>query len=64
MITPEGIIRSLAGVGPKGQGYNGGGPASKAKMGRPYGICVGPDGAVFVGDANIHRVRKIAPAEK
>ena len=61
MITPEGIISSLAGVGPKGQGYNGDGPASKAKMGRPHGICVGPDGAVYVGDTNNHRVRKIAP---
>jgi|GEM_PF-380030 len=61
-ITPEGIISSLAGFGPKGQGFNGDGPASKAKMGRPHGICVGPDGAVYVGDTNNHRVRKIAPS--
>jgi streptogramin lyase len=64
-INPEtGTIRTIAGSGPKAKGYGGdGGPATSAKMDRPHGICVGPDGAVYIGDTNNHRVRVVRKSE-
>jgi sugar lactone lactonase YvrE len=55
-----GIISTVAGSGPQGKGEGGdGGPATKAHMDRPHGICVGPDGAIYIGDTNNHRVRRV-----
>ncbi len=60
-VDPKtGVVTTLAGVGPKGRGYNGDNIAArKAQMGRPHGVCVGKDGAVYVGDSENHRVRVI-----
>jgi streptogramin lyase len=60
-IDPEaGTIRTVAGSGPKAKGFGGdGGTATAAKMDRPHGICVGADGAVYIGDTNNHRVRRV-----
>ncbi|HEV3338933.1 MAG TPA: hypothetical protein VG125_01210 [Pirellulales bacterium] len=55
-----GRVGTLAGGGPKARGYAGdGGPAIRAKLDRPHGICVGPDGSIYIGDTNNHRVRRI-----
>lgn len=60
--TKTGLITTLAGGGPKSKGYGGdNGPALKARLDRPHGICHGPDGAVYIGDTLNHRVRKIVP---
>jgi DNA-binding beta-propeller fold protein YncE len=53
-------IRTAAGSGPTGRSYGGdGGSATEAKMDRPHGTCVGPDGAIYIGDTNNHRVRRV-----
>jgi streptogramin lyase len=53
-------IRTLAGRGPQHQGGAGdGGPAERATMDRPHGICVAADGTVYIGDSNNHRVRRV-----
>lgn len=58
--TQSGVITTIAGHGPDARGFGGdGGPATAAKMDRPHGICVGADGAVYIGDTNNHRVRRV-----
>jgi streptogramin lyase len=58
----SGRITTIAGSGPKSAGLPGdGGEATRAVLARPHGVCVGPDGAVYVGDSNHHRVRRVAP---
>jgi len=56
----SGIISTIAGAGPNARGYGGdNGSAVAAKLDRPHGICAGKDGAVYIGDTNNHRVRRV-----
>jgi streptogramin lyase len=59
-IDSTGVITTVAGRGPSHLGGEGdGGPATAATMDRPHGICIGPDGAIYIGDTNNHRVRRV-----
>jgi streptogramin lyase len=54
------VITTIAGAGPKFMGDLGdGGEATKARLARPHGIGIGPDGVVYIGDTNNHRVRRV-----
>ena len=53
----SGIVSHLAGGHQGGDGD--GGPAEGAGLDRPHGAVVGPDGAVYIGDTNNHRIRKV-----
>ncbi len=53
-------VVTIAGSGPTARGYGGdNGPALTAKFDRPHGIGLAPDGSLFLGDTNNHRVRWI-----
>jgi sugar lactone lactonase YvrE len=59
-ITPSGIITTVAGT--DRSGYNGDGiAATEARLSYPKGVEIGPDGALYIGDANNHRVRRVGP---
>jgi sugar lactone lactonase YvrE len=53
-------ISTIAG-GTQG-GHGDGGPAVQAGLARPHGAAVGPDGAIYIGDSENHRVRKLTRA--
>ena len=58
--TKTKLISTVAGSGQQG-GSGDGGPATKAQLARPHGVCVGADGAIYIGDTLNHRVRMVAP---
>lgn len=53
-----GIIATVAGTGKQG-GTDEGGPAIKAALNRPHGVCIGRDGAIFIGDTLNNRIRRV-----
>ena len=52
-----GVVTTIVG-GRKGEGGDGG-RATAAGLDRPHGAVVGPDGAIYIGDTNNHRIRKV-----
>lgn len=57
-VSPDGQIATLAGTGDCGYGGDGG-TAGCAVLARPRGVFVAPDGSVYVGDTENHRVRRV-----
>lgn len=51
---------TLAGTGVAGYGGDGG-PAAQAQLNDPTGLVRGPDGSLFICEANNHVIRRIAP---
>lgn len=55
---PKFQIKSIAGTGQPG--YSGdGGQAAKAQLNNPFGVVVGPDGAIYFCDTMNHVIRRI-----
>ncbi|WAM22762.1 MAG: right-handed parallel beta-helix repeat-containing protein (plasmid) [Candidatus Methanoperedens sp.] len=59
-VGPDGIITTIAGNGITG--FSGdGGPAIKASLWTPTEVAVGPDGSIYIVDANNKRIRHLTP---
>jgi hypothetical protein len=61
-ISPDGMIRTVAGTGNPGVGggYSGdGGPATSALLCSPYDVALGPDGSLYIADGSNNRVRRV-----
>jgi DNA-binding beta-propeller fold protein YncE len=55
-----GTITTVAGSGRAGGGGDDG-PSTAAELNRPHGVAVAADGAIWIGDTNNHRVRRVDP---
>lgn len=59
LVTANGVeIRTIAGNG-KAADVGDGGPATAAGVGQPFGLTIGPDGALYVCEVENHRIRRI-----
>ena len=56
--TPAKTVDTLAGTGVSGSAGDGG-PGAEAQVGNPYGLVIGPDGALYIGEVDTHRVRRL-----
>lgn len=60
-VTPDGIIDTFAGICGE-RGYDGERvPATEALLDRPFGVAIGPDGAVYISDTYNSIVRRVMP---
>ncbi len=66
MVTTAGIISTIAGSGPIGNGagaYNGdGGPATSAQLNFPIGVAIDTVGNIYIADCHNGAVRKVNTA--
>ncbi len=60
-IAPSGLITTVAGNGTLGFAGDGG-QATLARLSRPQGLEVSPDGSIYIADGNNNRVRRVSPA--
>jgi len=60
VVTPEGVINTLAGTGDEGFGGDDG-PAAAAQLGSPAGLAVDRAGNLLIADPYSSRIRKVNP---
>jgi DNA-binding beta-propeller fold protein YncE len=61
-LTPAGQVVTVAGSGSARpvQGDYVDGPVSSARFADPIGVCLGPDGCLYVADSDNHRIRLVS----
>jgi hypothetical protein len=59
-VTPDGVIKTLAGIGTSG--YSGDrGLATSAQLAWPQDVAAGTNGSLYFTDTGNHRIRKVSP---
>lgn len=59
VVDPGGVIRTVVGVcGQRGSSGDRG-PATSARLNRPYGVAIRSDGRLYIADTHNHRVRAV-----
>jgi sugar lactone lactonase YvrE len=54
-------VTTIAGIGDGQHHYTGDNvPASSSALARPHAVTIGPDGAIYIGDSENHRIRKVS----
>jgi uncharacterized protein (TIGR03437 family) len=62
MVTTDGVIHSIAGIGTAA--YSGDkGPAAQAQLNAPAGLVLDGSGALYFADSGNHRVRRLVPED-
>jgi NHL repeat len=59
-VTPDGIIRTVAGTGQPGYAGDGG-PAVRARLDNPSGLAVDSNGDLFIADTVNNAIREVTP---
>lgn len=60
VVSPEGVIRTLAGTGEAG--FSGdGGPATEARLRSPHAVAVDGAGNILIADTSNGRIRQVSP---
>jgi sugar lactone lactonase YvrE len=60
-VSPAGVITAFAGTGLEGSSGDGG-PATSARLYRPWDVAVDAAGNVYIADAGNSRIRRVSPA--
>ena len=54
------LVTTVVGIGNGQHHFTGDAvPATSSSLARPHGVAIGPDGAIYIGDSENHRVRKV-----
>ena len=51
-------VQTVAGTG-ENRSFGDGGPATEAGIGEPYGVVIGPDGALYICEITTHVIRRV-----
>ena len=61
MVTPDGLIRTIAGIGSSGGGSGNGGPALQALLNQPQAVLVDNHGTIYIADTGNNWIRALTP---
>ena len=61
IVTPDQNIHTFAGLCSYALFQGDGGPATSAKLNKPYSVAVDPYGSVYISDTENERLRKVTP---